>query len=199
MDKIVCIGKNYLDHAKELGDAVPEMPVLFLKPPGVSKQVAAIGDSIPVTLPTGRGSIHHECEIVVRLNAAKEIDAVTLGLDLTLRDLQAQLKKNGHPWEVSKVFDGSAIIGPWIPLAKFQDYLNQEFSFSIDGKIRQKGKGSEMRLLPLECLRYASEYFPLYEGDVIFTGTPAGVGPIQAGETSELRWNSELLFTVQWL
>lgn len=199
MDKIICIGKNYLDHAKELGDVVPEMPVLFLKPPSVSRSLAKKGDSIEVELPVSRGSIHHECEIVVRLNAAKEIDAVTLGLDLTLRDLQAQLKKNGHPWEISKVFNGSAIIGPWIPLAQFTDYLNQEFSFSINGQIRQKGKGADMRLLPLECLRYAHEYFPINAGDVIFTGTPAGVGPVQPGEVSELRWNSELLFTVKWL
>lgn len=198
MDKIICIGKNYLDHAKEMGDAIPEMPVLFLKPPSVAKFVKQ-GETIEVALPADRGSTHHECEIVVRLNAKGEIDAVTLGLDLTLRDLQAKLKKDGHPWEVSKVFEGSAIVGPWIAYADFKNYLDDEFSFAIDGKVRQQGKGSQMRLSPKECIDYAARFFPVCDGDLIFTGTPAGVGPLNAGELSTLSWRSKPLFSVKWL
>jgi fumarylpyruvate hydrolase len=172
--------------------------VLFLKPPSASIQVAVMGESISATLPKDRGSVHHECEIVVRLNSAGEIEAVTLGLDLTLRDLQAQLKKNGHPWEVSKVFAGSAIIGPWISIADFSNYLEAEFTFSLNRQIRQRGIGSHMRLSPDECVRLASQYFTLIDQDVIFTGTPAGVGPLQAGEISELIWNDRVLFRVKW-
>lgn len=198
MDKIICVGKNYLEHAKELGDAVPEKPVLFLKPPSTLVKVA---QSATISLPKNRGQIHPECEIVARIRVSArgpEIDAVTLGLDMTLRDIQSQLKKNGHPWEVSKVFAASSIIGPWISLAEFSDYLETEFSFSIQGEVRQKGKGSQMRVSPLDCLRAAAESFPICDGDLLFTGTPAGVGPVSAGQISELRWDKKLQFTVQW-
>jgi 2-keto-4-pentenoate hydratase/2-oxohepta-3-ene-1,7-dioic acid hydratase in catechol pathway len=198
MDKIICIGKNYLDHAKELGDAVPEKPVLFLKPPSVLVSAKQMGETLAVSLPRNRGAVHHECEIVVRINAQGTIDAVTLGLDMTLRNVQEQLKKNGHPWEIGKVFAGSAILGPWISLAEFPDYLERDFSFSLDGKLRQQGRGNQMRLLPKDCVSYAREFFPLCEGDVIFTGTPAGVGPVQAGQPSELRWGDHTILRVQW-
>ena len=116
MDKVICIGKNYLEHAQELGDAVPEKPVIFFKPPSCVVQADVEGQTLEVLLPADRGSVHHECEIVCRIGLNGQIDAVTLGLDMTLRDLQATLKKNGHPWEISKVFSGSALLGPWIPL-----------------------------------------------------------------------------------
>ncbi|MFL5814775.1 MAG: fumarylacetoacetate hydrolase family protein [Bdellovibrionia bacterium] len=198
MDKIICVGKNYLEHAKELGDAVPEKPVLFLKPPSSLIENSKEGS---VTLPQGRGQIHPECEIVARIRMTPrgpEIDAVTLGLDLTLRDIQAQLKKNGHPWEISKVFAGSAVIGPWISLSSFENYLDHEFSFSVDGQVRQKGKGREMRVLPADCLKAASESFPICDGDLLFTGTPAGVGPVLPGQISELKWEDRLSFQVHW-
>jgi 2-keto-4-pentenoate hydratase/2-oxohepta-3-ene-1,7-dioic acid hydratase in catechol pathway len=196
MDKIICIGKNYLENAKELGDAVPEKPVLFLKPPSVLVQVAT--DS-QVILPSGRGQIHPECEIVLRLTESGTIDAVTLGLDMTLRDVQASLKKNGHPWEISKVFPGSAIIGKWIPFNEFPGYLDEEFSLLVDGKVRQRGLGAEMRLSPSECIAHASEYFPLRGGDALFTGTPAGVGPVTSGQIAELTWGSHLKYRVRFL
>ncbi len=198
MDKLICIGKNYLDHAKELGDAVPEMPVIFLKPPSILKRVNREGDMIQVKLPEGRGSIHHECEIVVRLDAAGAIDAVTLGLDMTLREVQAGLKKNGHPWEVSKVFDGSAILGAWIPISEFTGYLDEPFEFSVNGVVRQSACGSEMRLSPQACIEYAKTFFPIIVGDAIFTGTPAGVGPVVAGDEGVLRWRGKELFRVNW-
>lgn len=198
MDKIICVGKNYLEHAKELGDAVPEKPVLFLKPPST---LVKVDQSTTITLPKNRGQIHPECEIVGRIRMTArgpEIDAVTLGLDMTLRDIQGQLKKNGHPWEISKVFAGSSIIGPWISLSEFPDYLEKEFSFSVQGEIKQKGKGNQMRVLPLDCLRAAEESFPICDGDLIFTGTPAGVGPVLSGQISELRWENKLRFKVEW-
>jgi 2-keto-4-pentenoate hydratase/2-oxohepta-3-ene-1,7-dioic acid hydratase in catechol pathway len=215
MDKLICVGKNYLEHAKELGDALGERPVLFLKPPSVAVFAKHHGETVEASLPVGHGSIHHECEIVIRLIpevsrlfsagsiltpevAAGAIEAVTLGLDMTLRDVQGRLKKSGGPWEISKVFPCSAIIGPWLGISEFSDYLEQDFSFQVDGKIRQRGRGREMRFSPAECISYASEFFPLRGGDIVFTGTPAGVGAVHPGETAELRWGNRLDYRVRW-
>lgn len=196
MDKIICLGKNYLEHAKELGDAVPEKPVIFLKPPSVLKTVKN-GETLRISLPKNHGSVHHECEIVCRITSKGRVEAVTLGLDMTLRDLQSGLKKNGQPWTVAKVFDGSAVIGPWIPLETFQEWESTSFSFSLDGKLRQKGKGSEMSMKVEEALPYIASYFPLCEGDLLFTGTPAGVGPVASGQTAHLQW-ANLAYSVTW-
>lgn len=204
MDKLICVGKNYIEHARELqtliGDKVPTLPVLFLKPPGVLLiATSAPGQPLRAPYPVGRGALHHECEIAVRLGRdVRTIDAVTLGLDMTLRDEQSQQKKAGNPWEISKVFAGSAILGPWIPVRDFGDYLRTPFTLSVDGKPRQKGMGSDMRLFPEQCIEYAAKYFPLFTGDVILTGTPAGVGPVTAGQTAELRWGEKLTYSVRW-
>ncbi len=208
IDKLICVGKNYLDHARELGDAVPEKPVLFIKPPSVMIPVATLNSRVEAPLRMEAGQTHHECEIVVRVGrggyrmnvaeAESAIEAVTLGLDMTLRDIQAQAKKNGHPWETSKVFPGSAIVGPWLRKADFKDYLTAPFSFSVDEAVRQQGQGTQMRLSPAECIAYASEFFPICEGDLIFTGTPAGVGPVAAGQIGKLSWANRLEFSVQW-
>ncbi len=198
IDKIVCLGKNYLDHAKELGDAVPEKPVLFLKPPSSILQ-ASSNSSLQAKLPpTQHGSVHHECEIVLRMNSYGEITHVTLGLDLTLRELQAQLKKNGHPWEISKVFKHSTILGSWIPISDFPDYLKTPFSFSLNGKVKQSSVGTKMRYSPQKCITYISEYFPICDGDLVMTGTPEGVGPIQAGDLGTFQWGDQLECSVLW-
>ncbi|MFM8313944.1 MAG: fumarylacetoacetate hydrolase family protein, partial [Deltaproteobacteria bacterium] len=136
MDKIVCVGKNYIEHAKELGDQVPEKPVLFLKPPSVLKQ-AHSRESLDVFIPTDQGSVHHECEIVIRLKkggfrltemeAEKCIGKVSVGLDMTLRDKQAALKKAGSPWTTAKVFPDSAIVGPWVAVDDFPNFLETPF------------------------------------------------------------------------
>jgi 2-keto-4-pentenoate hydratase/2-oxohepta-3-ene-1,7-dioic acid hydratase in catechol pathway len=200
MDKIVCVGKNYLEHAKELGDAVPESPVFFLKPP--SALLVADGSApAMVPIPKDRGQVHHECEIVARItlkNGTHQFDAVTLGLDMTLREVQSHLKKEGHPWEASKVFTASAVVGPWISIQEFSDYLTMPFTFKIDGQLRQKGVGTEMRVSPVDCLRYAAGYFPLCEGDLLFTGTPAGVGPVAAGQSAELEWGNRLRYQLKF-
>jgi 2-keto-4-pentenoate hydratase/2-oxohepta-3-ene-1,7-dioic acid hydratase in catechol pathway len=216
MDKIICVGKNYLEHAKEMralqgeaGNALPdssEMPALFLKPPSI--RVSATGNTPVLLLPPDQGEVHHECEIVVRVRASgyrmslaeaeAAIGAVTLGLDMTLRDLQGQLKKKGQPWEISKIFPGSAVTGPWLETRDFPNWLEEPFSLAIDGELRQQGRGTEMRLSPAEALAYASRFFPIVEGDLLFTGTPAGVGPVRSGQLGELRWGKALRYEVRW-
>jgi 2-keto-4-pentenoate hydratase/2-oxohepta-3-ene-1,7-dioic acid hydratase in catechol pathway len=208
MDKIICLGKNYLEHAKELGDAVPEKPVIFFKPPSAIADAKTNGAKISLSIPKGFGSLHFETEVVLKLkiggrfkdekSALAAIDSVTLGLDMTLRDLQTDLKKQGHPWEIAKAFSHSAIIGPFIPYANAKNLLEKEFTFSIGGKIRQTGRLSQMRFSITEALVYISKYFELCAGDLIFTGTPAGVGPVTSGEIGTLRWGDEIEYHVHW-
>ena len=198
MDKIICVGKNYLEHALELGDAIPDYPVLFLKPPSVLVQASQGCGPLELRLPREKGEVHFESEIVVKLGANLEIEALTLGLDMTLRGLQGQLKKQGHPWEVSKVFRDSAVIGPWISFSEFEDYLEEEFLFTLDGSIRQRARGRQMTILPQFCLDYAKSCFPLCPGDLIFTGTPAGVGKVTPGQVGELRWGSRLHYEMKF-
>jgi 2-keto-4-pentenoate hydratase/2-oxohepta-3-ene-1,7-dioic acid hydratase in catechol pathway len=209
IDKLVCVGKNYAEHARELGDAIPGMPVLFLKPPSVLVQARRPGATLTVPLPAGRGAVHHECEIAVRLArggrrltvaaARRAIDAVTLGLDMTLRDVQARLKSAGHPWEASKVFAGSAVLGPWFAGREIAGLLDAEFVFLLDGRPRQTGHASRMTLSPGECVAYASEVFDLCPGDVVLTGTPAGVGPVEPGQVGEMVWGDRVVARVAWV
>jgi 2-keto-4-pentenoate hydratase/2-oxohepta-3-ene-1,7-dioic acid hydratase in catechol pathway len=206
IDKIICLGKNYAEHARELGDAVPDKPVVFLKPPSVLK-VAGNGETLQVELPPQAGLVHHECEIVLRLNrggyrlslaeAEKAIGEVTVGLDMTLRDLQTELKKGGHPWTTSKVFLDSAIIGPWISVGEFPRYLSEPFSLKVDGESRQSARGEQMLFGPAQSVSYLSALFPLVEGDLVFTGTPKGVGPIRAGQKAQLQWGP-IAYSVVW-
>jgi len=195
MEKFICVGKNYIEHAKELGEAVPDKPVLFLKPPS-SSCVVGEGELGKVTLPKNRGMVHYECEIILRLNAKAQIEAVSLGLDMTLRDAQMELKKQGHPWELAKVFKDSAVVGPWIPIASFSDYLDEPFTFSLEGVLRQNARGREMRTSPQACLEFAREVFPIVAGDILFTGTPVGVGAVVAGQKGEVCWGDRLRYQV---
>lgn len=188
MDKIICIGKNYLEHASELGDAVPEKPVLFLKPPSA---LAPSPLRQPLGLPAGRGEVHPECEIVLRLGPDLKPEAFTLGLDLTLRDLQTRLKKAGHPWEIAKAFPRSAVTGQWLPWAAFSP--ETEFRFFVEGTLRQRGRAQEMRFSPLACVTHAAEHFELRSGDLVFTGTPAGVAAFAPGETFRAEWGEKTL------
>lgn len=204
MDKIICVGKNYDDHARELGDAVPELPVLFLKPP--SCLVTVEGGLVEIPYLEGRGELHYECEVVVRLReggyglsreaAERAIGEVTLGLDMTLRETQAKLKKAGHPWEVGKVFPGAAIVGPW--MAAEPGVWARDFTFAVDGELRQRGRVADMRLPIIDSIVYASWHFEVCAGDLLFTGTPAGVGAIRPGQRGELRWGA-LGYGVRWI
>ena len=183
MDKIICVGKNYLKHAKELGDAVPEVPLYFLKPPSTLLVVDS-GTGL-LQLPK-RGEVHHELELVFRIEDGT-LTHFTLGLDLTLRDLQTQLKKAGQPWEKAKVFANSAVLGPWQPVTSLEAALRMPFELSVNGEVRQRGVGSDMRWDPAELLKDVATWFPVRNGDILFTGTPEGVGPLKAGDALKIR------------
>lgn len=208
IDKIICVGKNYLEHAKELGDAVPDKPVLFLKPPSVLKQASAWDEQILLDFPADDTAVQPECEMVLRVaqdgyrmtyEAARNgISDLTLGLDMTLRTRQSELKKLGHPWTTAKVFKDAAVIGPWIPYHQFNNYMGTEFQLLIEGTLRQCAKGSEMMMHPIDLLVYISQFFPLKSGDIIYTGTPAGVTSIARGTRAELRWLN-YSYKVQWV
>jgi 2-keto-4-pentenoate hydratase/2-oxohepta-3-ene-1,7-dioic acid hydratase in catechol pathway len=146
MDKIICVGKNYLKHALELGDAVPEEPVYFFKPPSA---LFAGGEVLEIPK---HGEVHHELELVFKIGAPNRLTHYTFGLDLTLRDLQSRLKKSGQPWEKAKVFKNSAVLGPWRELDKLERIMGTRFELKVNGQTRQKGVGSDMRWKPLELL-----------------------------------------------
>lgn len=207
MDKIICVGKNYPDHAAELGDKQPDKPVLFIKPPSVLRSCNSSGGQIELSLPSHSSEVHHEIELVFRVRkggyrlsfeeALKSIDAVTVGLDMTLRDLQTQAKKSGAPWTSAKVFPDAAVIGPWIQFSTMEDIFSQDFSLFIGDKLRQRGNAAQMIFKPAECLAYASEFFPICEGDLLFTGTPVGVGPVTLGASGSLSF-STISYQVNW-
>ena len=207
IDKIICVGKNYLEHAKELGEALPEKPVLFLKPASVLQQASHWGETLELEFPMGDSAVQPECEIVLRvaqdgycMTAAQARDSISdlsLGLDMTLRTRQTFLKKQGHPWTTSKVFKDAAILGPWIAYSNFPDFLQKTFEFFVDGKLRQSAKGLEMLMQPIDLLVYISHFFPLKAGDIIYTGTPAGLATIAKGSFAELRWQSHA-FRMRW-
>lgn len=204
MDKVVCFGKNYQDHMLELGDAPVAAPVIFLKPPSVLRQCLSWNDSLSVHL--SNRETHYECELVFRLKcggyqmtkaqAANAIDAYTIGLDMTLRLEQDKLKKAGHPWTTSKVFPDSCIIGPWIETSNL-DFVDLEFEFILDGVLRQRSSGRQMLFSPTELIAYASNFFPLCAGDVLFTGTPAGVGIVNKGSVAVLNLD-KYKYKVKW-
>lgn len=187
--KIICVGRNYSEHAKELNNAVPEVPMLFMKP-----ETAVLQDGKPFYYPDYSSNIHYELEIVLRICktakcvdrafAGNYYDRITLGLDFTARDLQDQLKSKGHPWEIAKAFDNSAVIGEW---QSFEEFKNRNISFQLlkNGAVAQEGNSQDMIFDFDTLVSYASGFFTLKQGDLIFTGTPAGVGPIQIGDQLE--------------
>ena len=200
MDKIICVGKNYLAHAKEFGEAVPDKPVLFLKPSSVLKQSLTWHEPLTIQFPLD-DDVHPECEIALLLNrsgyqlsreqAMLSISAVTLGLDMTLRTRQAQLKKNGHPWTTAKVFPDAAVLAPWLAVTDFPHYMDTPFSLRVNGELRQQAWGNDMMMHPIDLLIYISHYFPLCAGDVIFTGTPAGVAAVTPNDLMSLNWGDK--------
>ncbi|NBW80918.1 FAA hydrolase family protein [bacterium] len=207
MDKIICVGKNYPDHAAELGDAHPEKPVLFMKPPSVLQSAHAVDERLKLALPSHSTQIHHELELVFRIDRAgykmsieeaqRALGAVTVGLDMTLRDLQSEAKKKGTPWTTGKVFVDAAVVGPWLRLSDVPNYLDETFTLAVNDKIVQKATARQMSHSPAECLAYASQFFPICAGDILFTGTPAGVGPVQPGDNAVLVFDS-IRYAVQW-
>ena len=185
--KIICIGRNYTEHAKELGNEVPEKPVVFLKPTS-----ALIHSGEKIIHPTFSKEMHHEVELVLLIgktikNATKTEaeDAITgygVGLDMTLRDVQSELKKKGHPWTIAKCFDTSAVVSDFILKSDYKLSFDEEISLSVNGQLRQKEKLSKMLFHPADIVEYISSLMTLEEGDLIFTGTPAGVGKVEMGD-----------------
>lgn len=187
--KIICIGRNYHDHAKELNNPVPREPIFFMKP-----QSALLTNNRPFFYPPFSKNIQYELELVIRIcRPAKHVprehanhfyDQVALGIDFTARDLQKECKENGLPWEVAKCFDGSAPLSDFLPLNKTQPH---ELAFYLlkNGEKVQEGNSKEM-IFPFNALvSHVSRYMTLKIGDLIFTGTPAGVGPIHIGDQLE--------------
>jgi 2-keto-4-pentenoate hydratase/2-oxohepta-3-ene-1,7-dioic acid hydratase in catechol pathway len=190
--KIICVGRNYTDHIKELGNSAPEAPVLFLKP-----ATALLKENLPFYHPEFSSDIHHELELVVRIEkngksiaekfAHKYYTHVSLGIDFTARDLQADCKKKGLPWEISKAFDHSAVIGEFVELSKFPDWQEKGLEFSLlkNGTLVQKANHREMLNSIDAVIAYASQFFTLQKGDLLYTGTPAGVSRVQIGDVLE--------------
>ena len=187
--KIVCVGRSYADHAKELGNAVPDRPVLFIKPPSALTALDAGIEWNP-----DWGNCHYECELSLRIDRtlSKENDpakvlqaigAVTLGLDLTLRDLQDDLKKKGQPWERAKAFDGSCVLADWVPVGDvIADWKDVHYTLEINDELRQKGDTALLIFDIATLLADISQVFILEAGDVVMTGTPAGVAALQSGD-----------------
>lgn len=185
--KIVCIGRNYLDHIRELNNAVPETPILFMKP-----ATALLGLDEPIRLPAGRGECHHEVELAVLVGQElRDADAATarravagygVALDLTLRDLQNELKKKGHPWETAKAFDGSCPLSPFLKPEMLADPQATDLELRVNGEPRQRGNTRLMMIGIFELMAHISTHFTLQPGDVVLTGTPAGVGPLRSGD-----------------
>jgi 2-keto-4-pentenoate hydratase/2-oxohepta-3-ene-1,7-dioic acid hydratase in catechol pathway len=185
--KIICIGLNYRKHAVEMGWPIPEEPVIFLKPDS-----ALLKNNKPFFLPDFSGNIHYEVEVVLKISklgkgisakyAPRYYDEVTVGIDITARDLQSRLASAGMPWEISKCFDGAAPLGSFIPVSDVKDTANLGFRLEINEKIVQQSNTSDMIFGFNEIIEYVSKFFTLKTGDLIFTGTPSGVGPLKKND-----------------
>ena len=192
--KVVCVGRNYAEHARELGNEIPKSPILFMKP---ASSVVSVHNDIVRPNPALYGDTHYEAELCIQLaadlsaatieQAQQAIGGVTLGLDLTLRDLQSKLKDKGHPWERAKCFDGACVLADWIAPQAFGDFKNVEYQFYIDDELKQDGASALMLFPVYELLVDISHAFSLQAGDVIMTGTPSGVGMLQAGDALKFK------------
>ncbi|AJQ99045.1 MULTISPECIES: fumarylacetoacetate hydrolase family protein [Hafnia] len=200
VSKVVCVGSNYGGHIKEMGGTQAAEPVLFIKP-----ETALCDIRQPVAIPKDFGSVHHEIELAILIGTplkqasedrvARAIAGYGVALDLTLRDVQAECKKAGRPWEKAKAFDGSCPISGFIPEAEFGDPQNAELILSINGSVRQQGSTRDMITPILPLISYMSRYFTLRAGDIILTGTPQGVGPLVSGDMLTLSVNGNSLST----
>jgi 2-keto-4-pentenoate hydratase/2-oxohepta-3-ene-1,7-dioic acid hydratase in catechol pathway len=188
--KFICIGRNYAEHAKELNNAVPSEPVIFFKP-----ETALLINKQPFFYPEFSKDIHYECEIVVRINrlgkniqkqfAHRYYEEIGLGIDFTARDLQNHLKEKGLPWEKAKGFDGSAVLGKFVPVNSLKNKENIEFQLLKNGSVVQTGFSKDMIFDIDAIIEHVSQFVTLKIGDIIFTGTPAGVGPVAVGDKLE--------------
>lgn len=200
--KIICVGRNYTDHIKELGNSIPDEPVLFMKP-----KSALLQSHTPFYYPEFTNELHYECELVLRVckngkyiqqkHAVNYYDAVTVGIDFTARDIQDELKKKGLPWEKAKAFDNSAVVGKFIELTPDFNRTSIAFSLLKNKEKVQEGNSSQMLFSIDRIIENISSYFSLNIGDLIFTGTPAGVGECVTGDILEGFIDKQNLFSVE--
>ncbi|MBS1754484.1 MAG: fumarylacetoacetate hydrolase family protein [Ferruginibacter sp.] len=200
--KIICVGRNYKDHVKELNNAIPDEPVIFMKP-----KSALLQSHTPFYYPEFTNELHYECELVLRVckngkyiqekHASNYYDAVTVGIDFTARDLQDDLKAKGLPWEKAKAFDNSAVVGKFIPLAPGFNKKNIQFHLLKNNEKVQEANSADMIFSIDKVIENISKYFSLNIGDLIFTGTPAGVGECVVGDVMEGFIDKQSLFTVE--
>lgn len=193
--KIICIGRNYVEHARELGNEIPENPVIFIKP-----DTAILKKGSDFYLPEFSNEIHYELEVVLKIskggkyiqeeNAPQHYDEIALGIDFTARDLQQKLKEKGLPWELAKAFDGSAVVSDFFP-KKNVDLKALQFSLKKNKELVQNGNTSQMIFSPEKIIAFASQYFTLRVGDLIFTGTPKGVGRVAENDVLEAFLNDD--------
>ncbi len=200
--KIICIGRNYIEHAKELDNPVPEEPVFFLKPDS-----ALLLNNKPFYIPDFSNEIHHEVEVVVKINrlgrhieeqfSNRYYNELSLGIDFTARDLQRKCKEKGHPWEIAKSFDYSAPIGKFIKKEQIKDINSIQFELLKNDKIVQTGNTKDMLFNVDQIIAYVSRFMTLKIGDLIFTGTPAGVGAVEIGDKLTGKFESEEMFSFE--
>jgi 2-keto-4-pentenoate hydratase/2-oxohepta-3-ene-1,7-dioic acid hydratase in catechol pathway len=200
--KIICIGQNYLEHIEELNSNRSESPVIFLKPDS-----SIIQKNQPFFIPDFSKEIHYEVEIILKFSKlGKHIDPkfsnkyynqISLGIDFTARDLQKKLKQSGQPWEKAKAFDNSAVIGDWINISDFQEINNINFCLKVNNKIVQTSNSSNMIWKVDELISEVSNYFTLKFGDILFTGTPEGVGKVNVGDVLDGFLEKKKVFSIK--
>jgi 2-keto-4-pentenoate hydratase/2-oxohepta-3-ene-1,7-dioic acid hydratase in catechol pathway len=200
--KIFCVGRNYIDHAKELGNQVPDEPVIFMKPKN-----ALLPAGMALMYPAFTNELHYECELVLKISkngkfvsarhAHQYFNEITLGIDFTARDLQDKLKKSGLPWEKAKAFDHSAALGQTLPLSEVGPLNALEFKLYKNGELVQHGKVADMIFSPNDIVVDITNYFTINIGDLIFTGTPAGVGECVVGDVLEGYLNGDPILYVE--
>jgi 2-keto-4-pentenoate hydratase/2-oxohepta-3-ene-1,7-dioic acid hydratase in catechol pathway len=200
--KMFCIGRNYAEHAKELGNLIPDEPVIFMKP-----KSALLQSHTPFYYPEFTNELHYECELVLRIckngkyiqesYAGKYYDAITVGIDFTARDLQNELKEKGLPWEKAKAWDNSAVVGKWIPIANIKNKKEIHFSLHKNNEVVQRGLSGDMIHSFDAIIANISQFFSLNIGDLIFTGTPKGVGEVVVGDQLKGFLEEECLFDLE--
>lgn len=199
--KIICVGRNYTEHIAELQNEKPDAPVIFMKP-----DTALLKNGLDFYLPEFSSEIHHEAELVVKVSkvgkhiaekfAPKYYSQISLGIDFTARDIQSSLKEKGLPWELAKAFDNSAFVGEWIPVESLGDLNDVHFSLSKNGEMVQVGHSAKMLWKIDQLITYISKYFTLKTGDLIFTGTPAGVSEVHRGDFLKGHINNQEIFNL---
>lgn len=202
--KIICVGRNYNDHINELNNQKTTEPVIFMKP-----DTSVLLKTFPFVIPEFSNDVHHEVEVLVKINkvgkyiqpkfAHKYYNQIGLGIDFTARDVQAKLKAKGLPWEIAKGFDGATVLGEFVSKDQFADVQNLSFQLTKNGTVAQSGHTKDMLWTIDELIAYVSQYFTLKIGDIIFTGTPAGVAKVNSDDELEGFLEDKKMFAIKVL